>query len=119
MRTQIFSIFFLLGIFISNTLLSNTDFFLQEKITEKESITVFPNPINEKGILKINLEDNTEVKIEFFDLGGKKVKELIKENFDAGEHKIEFKADDLKEGFYFCKISTGSWVKAKRFLVKR
>lgn len=85
----------------------------------EENIRVFPNPIENKGTIEITLDFNSNTKIEFYDLSGKKVKEIKVIMLSAGANKIEFQANDLKQGFYMCKVSTDQWVKATRILIKR
>ncbi len=118
MRTQIFSLFFALGVLLSGTLFANETFNNQKEI-DNEKISVYPNPVSDKGVLQIELDESSNAKIEFFDLSGKKVKEIKKINLDEGTNKIEFKTTELNEGFYFCKVSTSLWVKATRIVVRR
>jgi hypothetical protein len=90
----------------------------QNNIKSIENISIYPNPIKEKGILKFTLETASFVNIEFFDLTGKKVKEIKKTNLEEGEHRIEFNTNPLNEGIYICKISTNNWIKAKRIRIQ-
>lgn len=119
MRTQFFSLLFALGILCSNAVFSTTAFEFQGKLKETESLAIYPNPINGKGTVQINLDSDSEVKVEFFDLSGKKVKQLKKQSFFQGEHELEFTTEEFNEGLYFCKVSTNTWVKAKRIIVRK
>jgi hypothetical protein len=118
MRTQMFlSVILLLIISLSS---SGADFFNTQTIKpDDQSITIFPNPVKEKGILQLKLENTTDIAIEFFDMTGKKVKEMKLQNIDSGEHKLEFDTSEMNNGVYFCRVSTNSWVKAKRIIVKQ
>ena len=118
MKTQIFTLLFILTLFYSGSTQARSLSNEQGLKTDTQTISIYPNPINEKGTIKFNLEAPSDLKIEFFDLSGKKVSELKKNNVEAGEHKIEFKASELKEGVYLCKISTNAWEKAKRMIIK-
>jgi len=119
MRSKLYIILLILGLIFSNLLTANETSFFQRTAINEESINVFPNPIDNKGTIEITLGFNSNTKIEFYDLSGKKVKEIKKTMLYAGEYKIEFQANDLKQGFYMCKVSTDQWVKAKRILIKR
>ncbi|MBN2812570.1 MAG: T9SS type A sorting domain-containing protein [Bacteroidales bacterium] len=86
---------------------------------DKESIQVFPNPIDQKGNIEIVLEHDAHALVELYNLAGKKVKLVSQQPLYAGKNRIVLEAGELKEGFYFCKVSTSQWVRTKRFLVKR
>lgn len=91
---------------------------VQNNETE-ERIQVYPNPVMQKGILEVEMDHDSHTTIEFFNLAGKRVKLLANLHFNAGINRVEFEAGELKEGFYFCKVTTDQWVRTKRFLVKR
>lgn len=119
MKTQIFTLLILLGVFSTQLSFGNDNFWDQKTINETENINVYPNPVNQKGTIEIKLDAASPVKIEFYDLSGKKVKEFKEVNLDEGKNKIEFRATDFNEGYYFCKVTTDQWVKTKRILVRR
>lgn len=119
MKTRIFIFLFSLGMLFSNFLFAEELSFANQPKKDIQSIQVYPNPINEKGSLKFTLEQTSAVSIEFYDISGKKVKEIKKIFLDEGEHKIEFKVNELEEGIYVCKIKTNSWEKAKRIIITR
>lgn len=85
----------------------------------EENIRVYPNPIDQKGIIELELDQHSPTVIELFNLAGKRVKLVAELKLNAGLHRIEFEAGELKEGFYFCKVSTDHWIKTKRILIKR
>ena len=119
MKTQIFTLLVLLGILSLRPVLGNDNFLDQKTLDKPETISVYPNPLNQKGTIEIKLDNATDAKIEFYDLSGKKVKEFKEVFLNEGQNKIEFKASDFKEGYYFCKVTTDQWVKTKRILVRR
>jgi hypothetical protein len=119
MKTQLFTLLLLLGIFVTPFSWGNDRFFDQQKPDESEAISVYPNPVNEKAFIELQLDANTFAKIEFYDLTGKKVKEFKEVFLNDGKNKIEFKANDFRDGYFFVKVTTDQWVKTKRFLVRR
>ncbi|MFA9391743.1 MAG: T9SS type A sorting domain-containing protein [Prolixibacteraceae bacterium] len=119
MKTQIFSLLFILGLLTSNFLLAGERSNFQQTESLSETINVYPNPIHQKGTIKINLDATSLVRVEFYDLSGQKVKEIKDLNLQAGESKIEFQVNDMKEGFYLCKVISDQWVKSKRILVRK
>ena len=119
MKTQIFILLILLGVFNTRIGWSNDNFFDQKTLDQTETINIYPNPLDQKGTIEIKLDNATEAKIEFYDLSGKKVKEFKETFLNEGQNKIEFRTADFKEGYYFCKVTTDQWVKTKRILVRR
>lgn len=119
MKTHFFSLIFILGILLANTAFGNDSFFDTNSEQLSESVKIFPNPINNKATLQISLEEDSKLKIEFFDLSGKKVKEIKQDQVFEGKHDIVVNTSKFKEGIYFCRITTDQWIKAKRILVKR
>lgn len=119
MKTQIFTLLFLIGILSTQVGLAMPTFTAENKLQETEALNVFPNPIKDKGTLQIDIEKNTVAKIEFYDLSGKKVKEIKEIPLSKGSNNVDFFVNDFKEGYYFCKVSTDQWVKTKRILIRR
>jgi protocatechuate 3,4-dioxygenase beta subunit len=48
----------------------------------------FPNPVKTNTVIPFTLKNSSRVKIEIFDVTGKKQIELINQNLDSGEHTI-------------------------------
>lgn len=90
----------------------------QAKSIVTNSVKVYPNPIKSNGLIDVDIDKDTEVLVELFDLGGKKVKELTKQYFGSGKHQISFDTSNLKDGVYLCKISTNEWIEAQRVIIK-
>ncbi len=79
----------------------------------------YPNPFNPETVIKINLPEQTKVKIEIFDFLGRRVKELADEVFEAGEHNFRFNGSDLSSGIYFCKMKAKKSVQVKRLILMK
>lgn len=90
----------------------------QTKSIVNNSVKVYPNPIKGNGLIDVDINKDTEVLVELFDLSGKKVKELTKQYFVSGKHQILFDTSNLKDGVYLCKISTDEWIEAQRVIIK-
>lgn len=63
-------------------------------------ITLQPNPIQDKGIFKLQIPKATRLSITLFDVAGKKMKQLFDGNLQSGEHKIYFETKSLSAGTY-------------------
>jgi hypothetical protein len=68
--------------------------------------TNFPNPFNSSTTIEYFLPKQVHVRIDIYDLLGRKVKTLIKEEQRAGTHSIVFDASDLSTGMYFVRLNT-------------
>lgn len=104
---------------LSNALFAEDATFSQNMKKDIQSLNVYPNPIKNKGYLNFSVDQTSLVKIEFYDLSGKKVKEMKEISLNKGNHRIEFNASELNIGIYLCKVKTEQWEKVKRILVKR
>ena len=64
----------------------------------------YPNPFNPVTKLRFNLSTNSFVKLNVYDVLGRKVRNLIENQMNAGSHTIEFDGKDLSSGIYFYEI---------------
>lgn len=117
MRTQILLLTLFLLVF-SGVLRGSNFNSTQERVDNKQSISVFPNPVKDKGTLQITLEQQSDVVVEFYDLTGKKIKEVRLKDVDKGKMMLEFNTVGMNDGIYICQVKTNKWVKAKRIVVK-
>lgn len=67
----------------------------------------YPNPFNPSTTLQFQLPKNEQVKIDIYDLMGKKVKTLVNNRYDAGVHQVIMDASGLSSGTYFYSIQAG------------
>jgi hypothetical protein len=64
----------------------------------------YPNPFNISTIIEYGLTEPMEVKIEIYDILGRKV-DIIKDgNRQVGKHTVKWNAEGLPSGMYFYKI---------------
>jgi hypothetical protein len=82
------------------------------------SFTVYPNPVKDKATVTFTLSSNEQVRLELVDITGKIVQEIDDRNRAAGEHKIQLRTAELKNGVYFCKVTAGSKSFTKRIIIQ-
>jgi hypothetical protein len=82
------------------------------------NITVYPNPMTNSGVVKFELTASSDVTIEMYSLQGKKVKNVSLRNIAAGEHNINFSAQDLAAGTYVVAVTSNGQRKITKFIVK-
>jgi hypothetical protein len=76
----------------------------------------FPNPFNNYTNIRYRLEKPDFVSIEIFNINGQLISVLVNEYQSAGDHTITWNADDLEEGFYFCKLQSGSLISVRKMI---
>lgn len=68
------------------------------------NIRNYPNPVTENAVIKFTLPESSLTRIEVYNSYGARVSELLNEYRQAGEHSIEFRANELNNGIYFVKL---------------
>jgi len=79
----------------------------------------YPNPFNKSTKIMFALPQSGKVKITVYNIRGQLVDELTNEDFNAGNHVIEWNNPDLKPGMYFYRIKTDNYTKVKKCLLIR
>lgn len=64
----------------------------------------YPNPFNPETTIKYGLPEESFVTISIYDINGRLMETLIRENRTAGYHTISWRAADLVSGVYFYRI---------------
>ena len=68
----------------------------------------YPNPFNPSTSIKYSLSSRQFVNIKVYDITGREVALLLKEEKPAGTYEIKFDGSALPSGVYFCKMQAGS-----------
>ncbi|WP_157464725.1 BspA family leucine-rich repeat surface protein [Balneola vulgaris] len=83
--------------------------------TEFDLMQNYPNPFNPSTVIRFGVPQAGEVRLEVFDLLGRKVATLLNnERRSAGWHQVTFDASNLSSGIYIYRIATGNYVKSHR-----
>ena len=61
----------------------------------------YPNPFNASTNLNFFLDKESKVIIELFDIKGKKIKQVINQNFNTGHHQVIMNSSSISSGIYF------------------
>lgn len=69
----------------------------------------YPNPFNASAVLEFELPKTQLVKLDLFDITGRLVKEISRNIFAAGEHRIVIDGAGLASGVYFAKMDAGEF----------
>jgi len=77
----------------------------------------FPNPFNAKTAIDYQLPQSSRVRLEVFDLLGRKVVTLVDGKQEAGYWSVLWEASKVSSGIYFYKLTSGDFVEVKRMTV--
>lgn len=79
----------------------------------------FPNPVTASTTIPFNLEREAKVRLELFDLYGRKISTLAEGTYPAGTCFIPFEPSGYKPGTYFYRLANGSVSRTKALLIVR
>ena len=78
----------------------------------------YPNPFNPATIIKFDLPENTMVTIKVFDVLGRVIDILAKDELKkAGSHNVIWDASNYPSGVYFCRLESGGFVSSKKMIL--
>jgi flagellar hook assembly protein FlgD len=77
----------------------------------------YPNPFNASTSIHYNLPRASHVKIDIYDILGRKVETLVNETQPAGEHNVIWNSDDNPSGTYFYRIQAGDFVEVNKMVL--
>ena len=73
----------------------------------------YPNPFNAQTAIRYDLPVSSDVRIEVYDILGRKIQTLVSENQEAGAHKAVWDASNIPSGIYFYRIQAGDYAESK------
>jgi len=79
----------------------------------------YPNPFNPTTTISYTLPERVFVHLGVYDVLGKEVASLVKEEQEAGTHRVEFRGHALPSGVYFYRLSAGRFVEVKKMILLR
>jgi hypothetical protein len=65
----------------------------------------YPNPFNPSTTIKFNLKQGGNIKLQIFDIKGSIVKEIVKNDLQAGEQVVNINLSNFASGMYLYKIT--------------
>jgi hypothetical protein len=79
----------------------------------------YPNPFNPSTMIRFNVLQREHVVLKVFDVLGREITTLVDRIVEAGEHTVVFSAWDyhLSSGTYFYRMTAGSFVQTKKFII--
>jgi hypothetical protein len=77
----------------------------------------YPNPFNRSTFIIYSLPQSGRVTLKIYDMLGKEIKTLVNSFQQANNYKMNFTANDLPSGVYFCRLQAGSRIMTKKMLL--
>lgn len=79
----------------------------------------YPNPFSTSTTITFSVPELQRVSLKIYDMNGKLVSTLADQEFETGENRIEFNADNLDAGIYFLKMQAGDFLKTEKLIVTK
>jgi hypothetical protein len=77
----------------------------------------YPNPFNPSTTIRYQLPVASEVKLEVYDVLGKKIATLVNERQSAGAYQVVWNASGLSSGTYFYRLQAGTFTQTKKMIL--
>ena len=77
----------------------------------------YPNPFNPTTQIAYQIPQSETVRLDVFDINGRKVAVLVNESQPAGRYSVTFDASGLGSGLYIYRITAGSFTQTKRLML--
>ena len=77
----------------------------------------YPNPFNATTVIQYNLPSASNVRIDIYDILGRKVETLVQGEQPAGYHQVVWDTEDISSGMYFYRIQAGEYAETRKMVV--
>jgi hypothetical protein len=78
-----------------------------------------PNPFGPNTEIGYYVPARGHVRLEIFDVQGRRVATLVDEVREAGRHETTWNADSMSSGIYFCRLEAAGFVETRKMLLLR
>lgn len=79
----------------------------------------YPNPFNPVTVIRFDLPEASEVRMEVYNTIGQRVAVLAGGRYEAGSHTVLFDATNLTSGVYIYRLQAGTFVKSQQMTLIR
>lgn len=79
----------------------------------------FPNPFNPSTEINYTLSERTNTSLKVYNTLGREVATLVNGMVDAGQHSVNFHADNLPSGTYYYTLKAGEFSQTKRMVLTK
>ena len=91
-------------------------------IAKTELTGNYPNPFNPTTIIAFSMNEACNVTLEVFNVKGENVKQLVSDQFSAGQHSVVWNGTDennqpVSSGIYFYKLRIGNFQQTRKMIL--
>ena len=79
----------------------------------------YPNPFNPTTTIRYSLSQSVDVKMEVFDILGRRIAVLDDERQNIGTYDVKFSAQHFASGIYFYKLETDKYSEVKKMILTK
>lgn len=76
-----------------------------------------PNPFRDRTTIQFSLPDRQHVRLDVYDVLGRRVRQLVNGALPAGQHEVVFDADGASSGVYFYRMRAGGYTETRKMVV--
>jgi hypothetical protein len=91
----------------------------EDNAFQSSLLCIYPNPSSSSTVISYQLPVISDVELSIYDLLGKKVVTLVIERQQPGTYEIEWNAENMKPGIYYCKLQTAQSKKVMKMILLR
>lgn len=77
----------------------------------------YPNPFNPSTVISYRLPENSNVRLEVFDITGRQMATLVDGPQQSGPHQATFDASGLASGIYLYRLQAGEFVQTRQMVL--
>ncbi len=77
----------------------------------------YPNPFNPVTIIQFQLANQSAVELNVYDLTGRQVATLVDKPMQAGNHQVNFNAQNLSSGVYIYTLKAGVQILSRKLTI--
>jgi len=77
----------------------------------------YPNPFNPVTTIRFDLASATKVKLTIYDITGRKIRDLVNTNMNAGSYDLRWNASDLSSGMYLYRLETPEFIATNKLVL--
>ena len=86
-------------------------------VVVETSVSMYPNPVSGNATISFNVNDNTTVGYQVYDLMGRMVKTEVLGSYSNGKYEINVNMSDLSAGSYILRLNQGNSSSYTKFVV--
>ena len=84
-----------------------------------KELNIYPNPFNLNTTIEYSLKTQSNVKLELYDISGRKIRTMVNQKQNPGNYRIFFEAKGLSTGLYICYLKTEQYIISRKILLSK